>query len=115
MTPLHEMLAAYRKFVVKDGVLLNPDTARERLLLGAAGLGGEAGEVIDLIKKQVFHGRTIDRNEFVLEIGDVLWYLTLIMDTLDITIDEVLTANMVKLANRYPEKHPDLRHLITNA
>ena len=39
----------------------------------ALGLGGEAGEVIDLIKKFEFHGHELDDGKLVKESGDVLW------------------------------------------
>ena len=41
----------------------------------------------------------------VLELGDVLWYYTLTLQTLGITLDEVIARNVEKLTNRYPERH----------
>lgn len=40
----------------------------------ALGVAGEAGEVCDLIKKHVGHGHPLDRDKLVKELGDVLWY-----------------------------------------
>lgn len=47
------------------------------LLLAVIGLGlaGEAGEVVELIKKHVGHGRDLDAREVKKELGDVLRYL----------------------------------------
>lgn len=39
------------------------------------GLPGEAGEVSELVKKHQFHGKPIHPSTFLLELGDVLWYL----------------------------------------
>ena len=42
------------------------------------------------------------------EMGDVLWYYTLLMNTLGIEWDEIIQNNVAKLAERYPEKHRGL-------
>lgn len=39
------------------------------------GLSGEAGEVVELVKKHLYHGKPLDPGKFHLELGDVLWYL----------------------------------------
>ena len=36
------------------------------------GLTGEAGEVADIVKKYLYHGHTINYDEMVGELGDVL-------------------------------------------
>jgi NTP pyrophosphatase (non-canonical NTP hydrolase) len=90
---------------VNDGVMLSPDTARERLLLATLGLAGESGEVVDLLKKTLFHHRILPRDELIKELGDVMWYFHLLLMTERITMDEVLEANMVKLIKRYPDKY----------
>jgi NTP pyrophosphatase (non-canonical NTP hydrolase) len=68
------------------------------------GLVNEAGEVAGKVKK-IFrdHGGEIteaDRAALVLELGDVLWYLTQICTELDVTLADVATANLEKLASR---------------
>ena len=73
------------------------------LLNGALGLTGEAGEVADIVKKYIFHGHTLDRKEIVKELGDVLWYVALICETIGYSIDEVMCINIEKLKARYPE------------
>lgn len=97
-------MAPYAAFV--DGcVSLTPDTPRERILLGGFGLAGESGEVVDLLKKHVFHGKTEGeiRDKLVKELGDVLWYYTLILSTMDITLDEIIEVNHSKLTARHAE------------
>lgn len=39
------------------------------------GLIGESGELIDLVKKVVFHKQRVDRDDIVDECGDVFWYI----------------------------------------
>lgn len=82
---------------------LNDKTKQEDLLLNSAmGLCGEAGEVIDLIKKEKFHGHELDKNELIKELGDVAWYLAQAATALDIYLEDILQVNLNKLALRYP-------------
>ena len=67
------------------------------------GLNGEAGEVIDLIKKHYFHGHELDKEKVKLELGDVLWYLAECADALGFELDDIAKANIVKLKARYPQ------------
>lgn len=75
----------------------------DRLVMGALGLSGEAGEVTDHVKKIVFQGHAIDRQAMAEELGDVLWYVASLLDALDIDMNDVLEANIAKLRARYPE------------
>lgn len=69
----------------------------------ALGLTGEAGEVADIIKKGVFHGHHLDKEEIEKELGDVLWYIANLCETLNIDLDKVAMKNLDKLRRRYPE------------
>ena len=101
----------YQRFV-DAGVSLDDDTYRERLMLAGMGLGGEAGEVCDHAKKVAFHGRDMDRDALVKELGDVLWYFALMLSTNGISFDEVMETNVYKLCDRYPQKHSDPKDVI---
>lgn len=93
----------YRDEVLRTaGVSIEKDSFRDQLLLGATGLAGESGEVVDLIKKNVFHGKELDRTALVKELGDVRWYLEYLMIANKITMNEVEEANVAKLRARYP-------------
>lgn len=73
------------------------------LLNGALGLTGEAGEVADVIKKHIFHGHPLDVIDLEKELGDVCWYLALLADTLALDLNHIMTRNVNKLRDRYPE------------
>lgn len=73
------------------------------LLNGALGLTGEAGEVADEIKKHIFHGHRLDLDAICKELGDVMWYIALICSALNISLEYVMTQNINKLMERYPE------------
>ena len=49
--------------------------------------------------------RIRDAFKLVKELGDVLWYFALMLDTNGITFNEVMEANVFKLCGRYPARH----------
>lgn len=72
------------------------------IFLAAFGLAGEAGEVEDLIKKWIFHDTSMDKDHLKKEMGDVMWYFTLLALSFDFTLDEIMAANAEKLKARFP-------------
>lgn len=76
---------------------------RDRLLNSALGLAGETGELVDLVKKHTYHDHPLDTARVLLEAGDVLFYLTALVDQLGYGLDEVAEMNMDKLKARYPD------------
>jgi NTP pyrophosphatase (non-canonical NTP hydrolase) len=48
------------------------DDPMSKLTLGALGLAGETGEVVDMVKKCLFQGSSIDQEKLRSERGDVL-------------------------------------------
>lgn len=66
------------------------------------GLVCEAGEVGDIVKKVLFHGHDLDKEELIKELGDTLWYLGNVCNILDISLQEVAEKNIQKLKERYP-------------
>lgn len=92
-------LEEYQKFAAQ-GIL--PATLEREPIVGfALGLAGEAGEVVDDIKKKYFHGRDIDPNHTVEELGDVMWYVANIATQLGTSLDEIIQINVDKLSKRY--------------
>lgn len=67
------------------------------------GLNGEIGELTDICKKILYHGKEYDPTELMLELGDILYYLAAICLVLDVDITEVLLNNNAKLVARYSE------------
>lgn len=81
-----------------------PDLSyNERLGLSAIGMSGELGEVNDLLKKFLYHrnGKALDINKIKDELGDVFWYIALLCDTIDITFEDAMKANIEKLSKRH--------------
>lgn len=75
---------------------------RDLYIMGL-GIGGEAGEVQELLKKHVRDDREIV-DDLILELGDVLHYLTRISSQFGITLEEVMVANREKIERRHAKR-----------
>ena len=82
----------------------NPNLSEKDMLLnGVMGLCGEAGEVIDLVKKHLAQGHALDKEHLAKELGDVAWYLALTASAIGYSLEDVFQMNIDKLKKRYPE------------
>ena len=83
---------------------LNPQLSRKDVLInGLMGLCGESGEAIDIVKKWLAQGHELDREKLAKELGDICWYLAETATALDLSLEDILAANIEKLKKRYPE------------
>lgn len=71
------------------------------LLHMSVGIAGEAGELLDAIKKAAIYRKPIDRANVVEELGDLEFYMEGLRQGLGITRQEVLEHNIAKLSKRY--------------
>lgn len=91
----------YQRLAMKT---LNPELDRKDVLInGVMGLCGESGEAIDIVKKWLAQGHELDREKLAKELGDIAWYLAETSYALEIPLEDILQANIEKLARRYPE------------
>lgn len=67
----------------------------------AKGVAGEAGELLDAVKRWTVYNKPLDRINVIEELGDMEFYLAGIRHRLDITREETLVGNMAKLGVRY--------------
>lgn len=72
------------------------------IIWNAVGLAGETGEILDHIKKGIFHEHGLNRDKLKEELGDVMWYIAGLCTKLGLDLDEVLAFNIKKLEKRYP-------------
>lgn len=75
----------------------------EELKNYSLGLAGECGELLDMVKKCFYHGKPYEPVQFILELGDILYYTVALALALDIDIDEILLNNNAKLLARYKD------------
>jgi NTP pyrophosphatase (non-canonical NTP hydrolase) len=64
------------------------------------GLAGEAGEVVDVLKKHVIHGQPLDKEALTKEMGDLYNYLSMLSYRTGISFETIREANVRKLAAR---------------
>lgn len=72
-----------------------------RLLHAIMGMVTEAGEAADMLKKHIFYGKEYDQINLIEEVGDMLWYIAIALDEMNITFEEVMERNIAKLKVRY--------------
>ena len=66
------------------------------------GLCGETGELVDHLKKHVFHKAPCNLQHVIKEVGDVMFYLNWIVVMFGLSWDDILDVNIAKLMVRYP-------------
>ena len=83
---------------------LNPALDKRDVLINSVmGLCGESGEAIDIVKKWMAQGHALDRERLAKELGDIAWYLAEAATALDLSLEDILQANIDKLRKRYPD------------
>lgn len=117
---LGELMLSYRKFhdivcntatvpAQWDGAMVELSSefplGTAELLHGAIGLCTESAEILDALKKN-FYGKQKPYSPMNIkeELGDAFFYLFLIMKSQKLTLRDIISDNVVKLANRYIEK-----------
>ena len=82
----------------------NVDGSMDDVLHALLGIGTEAGELQDMLKKHLMYGKAFDRTNLVEECGDLLWYIALALKTVNVTMSDCMERNIKKLQVRYPQK-----------
>ncbi len=95
------------KSLAKPGeqILNEIDPSQMHLMHMAIGVSGEAGELLDAVKKSSIYQKTIDRENVIEELGDIEFYLEGLRQGLNITREETIIANKDKLSKRYEGFH----------
>ena len=91
------------KALVKDGaeILREMTHLDAHMLHMAVGVSGEAGELLDAIKKVAIYRRAIDRENVIEELGDLEFFMEGLRQGFGITRKETIKANIKKLSVRY--------------
>ena len=87
-------------------------STKDLMVEAAMGIGGEGGEVVDIVKKVFFYGKELDRQHLIEELSDLAWYTNLMIHTLGTTWGEVFETNIRKLEARYPDLRFNEDHAI---
>lgn len=84
-----------------DHVIADLDAEKANLIHMIMGISGEAGELLDAVKKHVIYNKPLDINNVLEELGDLEFYLEGLRQALGLTRQETLDANIKKLSVRY--------------
>jgi NTP pyrophosphatase (non-canonical NTP hydrolase) len=89
--------------LVKPGELMVAEATpvNMHLLHMAVGVCGEAGELIDAVKKAAIYQKQLDINNIIEELGDLEFYMEGLRQSLGLTREQCLQANIDKLSIRY--------------
>lgn len=89
--------------LAKDGedIVKNLTPEQANLWHMATGVSGEAGELLDAIKKHVIYQKPLDVENVKEELGDLLFYMSNLMQSVGLSFEEVLQHNVDKLSVRY--------------
>ena len=76
----------------------------QAIIYPTLGLTGEAGEVANKVKKIIRDGTNKNNENLVqeisAEIGDCLWYISVLADDIGVKLSDIANSNLIKLANR---------------
>lgn len=80
------------------GLTLQPSADKVYL---ASKLCCESAEVLEPLLKELYHGKIVDHDNLISELGNVLWYLAVLSNALGIDLSAVAAHNIRKLRSRH--------------
>lgn len=91
------------KALVKPGEDIHRESSPSdmHLLHMVLGIAGEAGEMVDAIKKAVIYRKHLNLKNVIEEFGDLEFYMEGLRTALGISREETLKQNIEKLSERY--------------
>lgn len=105
----HELEQEYSRMVevlAKSGTIIQQELTGDDChnLHMVIGISGEAGELLDALKKHIIYRKPLDILNVIEELGDIEFYLEGLRRNLGITRAITLVRNMDKLSVRYKDK-----------
>lgn len=95
-------LNEYQKLALKTA-LNHPESIMDKTIW-VMGIAGEAGEVVEKWKKIVAYKDGVisdeDLHQLKKEMGDVVWYVAVLANSLGLSFEEVMQHNVEKLQDR---------------
>ena len=106
MTNVNTLIKDFEKMTIalaKDGAVIKQEITPEQanLLHMGVGAAGEAAELLDAIKKHVIYQKPLDVENVKEELGDLLFYMSNLMQSVGLSFEEILQHNIDKLSVRY--------------
>jgi len=103
---MKDLLTQFDKMTLalaKDGNQIKQELTPEQAHLWhmVTGISGEASELLDCFKKHVVYQKPLDIENAKEELGDLLFYMSNLMQSVGLSFEEVLQHNIDKLSVRY--------------
>ena len=103
---LDDLLSEFDKMTLalaKDGADIKRELTPEQasLLHMSVGVSTEANELLDAIKKHTIYQKPLDVENVKEELGDLLFYMSNLMQSVGLSFKDVLQHNIDKLSVRY--------------
>jgi NTP pyrophosphatase (non-canonical NTP hydrolase) len=103
---LEDLLTDFNKMTLalaKDGADIKRELTPEQasLLHMGCGVSTEANELLDAIKKHTIYQKPLDVENIKEELGDLLFYMSNLMQSVGLSFEEILQHNIDKLSVRY--------------
>ena len=103
---MKELLKQFDKMTLalaKDGGQIKDELTPEQcsMLHMAVGVSTEANELLDAFKKHTIYQKPLDVENVKEELGDLLFYMSNLMQSVGLTFEEILQHNIDKLSVRY--------------
>lgn len=67
----------------------------------AVGIAGEAGELLDAIKRGAIYKKDYDKENIIEELGDLEFFMEHLRQLFQVTREETIKRNVIKLDKRY--------------
>lgn len=94
----------YQKLAIKTALISHPDNPDMQNSIWVMGIAGEAGEVVEKWKKAVAYRQgnfsEAEFEDFKKEFADVIWYIAVLAESLGLSLNELMEANIAKLQDR---------------
>ena len=84
-----------------DAILSTITSDQLTRLHAVVGISGEAGELLDAVKKETMYNKKPDIENIIEELGDLEFYMEALRQAYDITREQTIRANIAKLGVRY--------------
>lgn len=97
----------YIKLCCLTGGKIIPKTLNGKIseiMHGTMGCVTESGELMDQLKKHLVYDKELDEINIKEELGDLSWYISIMLKQLNSSWEEIWEMNIAKLKKRFPNK-----------
>jgi NTP pyrophosphatase (non-canonical NTP hydrolase) len=78
------------------------DDVVEEIVDWTLGIAGEAGEIVEHVKKAKNHKHPWEHQKLAYELGDLMFYIARLSNVIGYSLDEISLMNIEKRYRRYP-------------